>query len=137
MGGNVEDLRQRLLIPERCLELGEHAVVIRDVPEFMRRFGAAIAARRYHAWSHLVRYYDPTSFHGSFEGINTVFRKRTEYSHQREYRFAVDTGSVGNDPLYLDIGDIHDITLCLRSEELNGAQFLGGTLQVEHNAPEV
>ena len=63
---------------------------------------------RYRAWSHLVRYYDPSSFHGRFEGIDPVFRKRTDYSYQREYRFAIDTGTTGDDPLHLDIGDIRD-----------------------------
>ena len=131
VGGDVGDLQRRLLVPERCFELGEHAVVITDVPEFMRRFGAAIEAHRYRGWSHLVRYYDPSSFHGHFEGIEAVFRKRSEYSYQREYRFAIDTGRAGDDPLHLDIGDIRDITKRSRPEELNGEQFLGGTIQIE------
>ena len=41
--GNVEDLRRRLLIPEKCFDLGEHAVVIMDTAEFRRRFNSAIA----------------------------------------------------------------------------------------------
>ena len=91
----MEDLQRRLLVPERCFKLGQHAVVVTDVLEFMRRFGAAIAVNRYRAWSHLVRYYDPSSFHGHFEGINPVFRKRIEFGYQREYRFAIDTGTTG------------------------------------------
>ena len=140
---SVDDVRRRVLVPERCLELGEHAVVVRDVPEFMRRFGAAIARERYRAWAHLVRYYDPSTFHGDFDGIDAVFRKRIEYGYQREYRFAIDTRRPDDEPpdldddapdledgvLNLDIGDIRDITLRLRSEELNGAQFLGGTIE--------
>lgn len=131
VGGDVEDLQQRLMIPERCFELGEHAVVITDVPEFMRRFGTALKTHRYRGWSHLVRYYDPSIFHGHFEGIDAVFRKRSEYSYQREYRFAIDTGTTDDAALHLDIGDIRDITKRFRSEELNGEQFLGGTIQVE------
>ena len=131
VSGEMEELRRRLLIPESCFELGKNAVIIRDVPEFMSRFGAAIASHRYRAWSHLVRYYDPSSFHGHFDGIDPVFRKRSEYSSQREYRFTIDTGTTGDEPLYLDIGDIRDITLRLKSDELNGPQFLGGTMEVE------
>ena len=133
---SVDDVRRRLLIPERCFEMGEHAVVVRNVPEFMRRFGAAIARERYRAWAHLVRYYDPSTFHGHFDGIEAVFRKRIEYGYQREYRFAVDTRrpddgppDLEDDALRLVIGDIRDITLRLRSEDLNGAQFLGGTIE--------
>ena len=132
---SVDDVRRRLLVPERCLKLGEHAVVVKDVPEFMRRFGAAIARERYRAWSHLVRYYDPSTFDGHFDGIDAVFRKRIKYGYQREYRFAIDTPRPDDPPpdpndeapdpddeaLNLDIGDIRDITLRLRSEDLNGA----------------
>ncbi|MYE68377.1 MAG: hypothetical protein F4236_09740 [Acidimicrobiia bacterium] len=140
---SVDDGRRRLLVPERCLELGEHAVVVKDVPEFMRRFGAAIEREGYRAWTHLVRYYDPSTFHGHFDGIDAVFRKQIKYGYQREYRFAIDTRRTddptpdpddeASDPkdgaLDLDIGDIRDITLRLRSEDLNGAQFLGGTIE--------
>ncbi|MYJ13709.1 MAG: hypothetical protein F4078_05310, partial [Acidimicrobiia bacterium] len=131
---SVDDVRRRLLVPERCLELGEHAVVVKDVPEFMRRFGAAIEREGYRAWTHLVRYYDPSTFHGHFDGIDAVFRKQIKYGYQREYRFAIDTRRTddptpdpddeASDPkdgaLDLDIGDIRDITLRLRSEDLNG-----------------
>lgn len=127
--GIKEDLRRRLLIPDKCFELGKHAVVIKDSPEFMRRFSVAISLHRYRAWSHLVRYYDPSSFHGRFDGIDPVFRKRNEYAYQREYRFAIDTGTTGNEPLCLDIGDIRDITLRFESRNLNGDQFLGGTIE--------
>ena len=128
-GGDVESLRRQLLIPKRCLRLGEHAVVITDPCEFRRRFGAAVAANRYRAWEHLVRYYDPSSFHGHFDGIDPVFMKQSRYSYQREYRFAIWTGTIGEDPLTLEIGDIRDITLRFRSAELN-TEYLGGSMSL-------
>ena len=130
-GCNVEDLRQQLLVPERCRQLGQYAVVIHDVHEFMRRFGAAITGSGYQAWSHLVRYYDPAVFHGTFEGIEPVFRKQNQYSYQREYRFAIDTGSIGTNAISLDIGDIRDITWQCTPHDLNGPSFLGGELSVD------
>ena len=129
--GDVEYLRQRLLIPERCKNMGTHAVVVTDVPEFIRRFGNAIASNRFRAWSHLVRYYDPANFHGHFEGIDPVFRKRSEHSYQREYRFAIQSGTIGTDPYTLDIGGIRDITLRFKSSDLNSTAFLGGDLRIE------
>ena len=117
---SVDDVKRRLLVPERCLELGEHAVVVTDVREFMRRFDTAIDRERYRACAHLVRYYDPSTFHGHFDGIDAVFRKRIEHGYQREYRLAIDTRRPGNDPLDMAIGDICDITLRMRSEDLNG-----------------
>lgn len=128
---DIEHLRQQLLIPARCVELGAHAVVVSDIPEFMRRFGNAIASNGYRAWRHLVRYYDPASFHGQFEGVNAAFRKRAEYGYQREYRFAIWTGTTGDDPIKLDIGDIRDITLRFDSADLNSPAFLGGDMRIE------
>ena len=128
---NIEDLRQQLLVPERCLQLGRYAVVIHDFHEFMRRFGTAMRGSGYRGWSHLVRYYDPAVFHGTFEGIDPVFRKQNQYSYQREYRFAIDTGSAGNDAIVLDIGDIRDITWQCTPGDLNGRHFLGGELALD------
>ena len=125
---NIERLRRQLLISDACQALGPHAVVITDIPEFMRRFGAAVGSQGYRAWGHLVRYYDPETFHGHFEGIDPVFRKQSTFSYQREYRFAIDTGTIGRDALTLEIGDIRDITLQFASTDLNGDEFLGGTI---------
>ena len=122
---SIERLRRQLWIPDPCLDLGPHAVVITDIPEFMRRFGAAVGSQGYRAWSHLVRYYDPETFHGHFEGIDPVFRKQSTFSQQREYRFAINTGTTGRDALTLEIGDIRDITLRFASADLNGDEFLG------------
>ena len=129
--GDIEYLRQRLLIPERSFEMGAHAVVVTDIAEFMRRFDAAVASNNYRATHHFVRYYDPASFHGQFDGAEAVFRKRDEYIYQREYRFAIWTRTTGTDPLTLDIGDIRDITLRFDSADLNSTAFLGGDLRIE------
>ena len=130
---SIEQLRQQLWIPDACFDLGPYAVVITDIAEFMRRFGAAVGSRGYRAWADLVRYYDPDTFHGHFEGIDPVFRKQSRFSEQREYRFAIDTGTAGRDALTLEIGDIRDITLRFRSPDLNSVEFLGGTMGLERS----
>ena len=131
--GRIEQLRRELWIPNASLDLGSQAVVITDIPEFMRRFDAAVGSQGYRAWAHLVQYYDPATFHGHFEGIDPVFRKQIAFREQREYRFAIDTGTVGCDALTLEIGDIRDITLRLPSADLNGSEFLGGTMALERS----
>lgn len=128
---DMEHLRRRLLIPERCIKLGAHAVIVTDISEFMRRFGNAVASNGYRAWSHLVRYYDPASFHGQFDGIDPVFRKRIAYSYQREYRFAIWTRTTGNNPIKLDIGDIRDITVRFNSADLNREAILRSEMRIE------
>ena len=51
-------------------------------------------------------------------------------SYQREFRFLLDSGLPGDCPLILEIGDISDITLQLKSTELNGEKLLGGKLRL-------
>ena len=129
-GRTVDALRREMLIPEACFALGEHAVVIRDVPEFIRRMHLAAQVQGYRIAKGLVRYYDPDTFHGHFREVESVFWKQAEYSYQREFRFLIDTRMPGGGPLRLEIGDISDITLQLRSSELNGEKLLGGKLEL-------
>lgn len=125
---NIADLRRELIVPNACLKLGTHAVVVREVRGFIERMHAAAQAQGYGIYRRLVRYYDPESFHGEFRDVEAVFRKQERFSYQREFRFAINTGRTGDLPLTLDIGDISGITMRLRSDELNGPKLLGGQL---------
>ena len=117
---NIETLRQQLTIPDKCLSLGKYAVVVKKVPEFIRRMRDSALAKGYGIKYGLVKYYDPETFHGHFDGEEAAFRKQNRYRFQREFRFAMNSGSLGEEPLVMDIGDISDITLQLESSELNG-----------------
>ena len=125
---NIDNMRSEFMIPDGCLDLGEYAVVVKNVPEFIRRMEAAIHAKQFRGRRGLVRYYDPESFHGEFRDVESLFWKQSKYSYQREFRFAINSGSMSGCPLKLDIGDIKDITLVLKSAELNGPKFLGGEI---------
>ena len=126
----IEDFRQALLIPDRCGELGSHAVVVTNVREFVSRMETAIQLRRCQMWRDLVQYYDPTTFHGSFEDVQALFRKQRQDSYQREFRFVINTGLESGSPLWLNIGSIADITLRFDASELNGEQLLGGKIEI-------
>ena len=125
---NIEGLRQQLVIPEECRALGEHAVVINNVPEFIRRMETAAQVNSYRIARGLVRYYDPESFHGNFSDVESIFRKQERHSYQREFRFVIDNSPVSAAPLILEIGDISDITRRFDFAELNGKEFLGGEM---------
>lgn len=125
---NIEELRKQFLIPDECRRLGEHAVVVNNVPEFIRLMEAAAAANNYRVARGLVRYYDPESFHGNFRDVESIFHKQERYSYQREFRYVFDNGLVGATPLILEIGDISDITRRFDFAELNGKEFLGGEM---------
>ena len=121
---DIEYLRQKLLIPEDCLDLGEFAVVIHNVTEFFRRMDVAVKANNWPYARGLVGYYNPATFHGDFHGIEAAFRKQNQFDHQREYRFVFDVGSTGNAHLEFEIGDISDITLRVNSSQLRSDDYL-------------
>ncbi|EME0812588.1 hypothetical protein VXJ15_004292 [Vibrio vulnificus] len=110
---NIADFRKHLEIPDECLKLGKHAVVITNVSEFVRRVQDTARENEFGFACSLVDYYDPSEFHGSFDQTEAVFKKRSEYSHQKEYRFAFNSFSNDRKPLIIDVGDLNDIaTLC-------------------------
>ena len=127
---NIEPLRQELMIPGKCLSLGKYAVVVTNVPDFINRMRSSARTKDYRIAYGLVKYYDPATFHGNFRDVESVFRKQDLYSFQREFRFVIDSVSLGESPLVMDIGDIRDITQQLDSSELNGKKLLGGNLEV-------
>ena len=68
----------------------------------------------------LVRYYDPEVGTPRLESsLEPIFSKSKEYEYQREFCFAIDTGTVGRNHIILDIGEINDITMCMDSREIN------------------
>ena len=127
---NIEELRRQLVVPEKCFEFGDYAVVISDVNQFIRRMQGAAQAEGYGFGRRLVAYYDPETFHGSFDGIEAAFSKQQRQSYQREFRLVIAAGSRGDCPLTLELGDLSDITMPLHSVELNGPKLLGGDLRI-------
>ncbi len=126
---NVEVLRQQLLVPEECVSLGKYAVVVTDVGNFVGRVDTKLRSTGYRFNRRLVEYYDPDGFHGTFKDGESVFWKQKRFEFQREFRYAINTGTVGDGALNLDVGDLSDVTLCLNSMELNGEKLFGGNLQ--------
>ena len=126
---NVEDLRKQLELSEDCLKLGKFAVVIKNIPEFMKRIESAVEQKDYRLSRGLVKYYDPDVFRGSFSDWKAVFRKRSEYKYQQEYRFIIDTLVTGDWPIVLTVGDIRDITSCFCASKIN-EELLGGEIKL-------
>ena len=126
----IEELRNELKVPDDCLSLGEYAVVVKNVSEFINRMEGAASAMGYRFTRGLVRYFKPETYHGYFQDVESIFWKRGSYSFQREFRFLIDSRTMDGCPRILDIGNIEDITLQFRSNELNGEKFLGGDLSL-------
>ena len=127
---NIEVLRRQLLVPEACSDFGKYAVVVKDVPGFVRRMKSAAQKKNYKMAYASVKYYDPNAFHGQFRDVESLFRKQCKFGYQREFRFVVDSGVARNTPLIIDIGNISGISIQLKSSELNSSKFLGGNLKL-------
>ena len=117
---NINDFRKQLEIPEECVSLGEHAIIITNRQEFFHRISVAAEQGGYRRCGGLVTYYDPeVGTPTTTLGIETVFHKRKEYEHQSEFRIAVDANL--NEPTHLKlcIGEISDIAFLMRTAEIN------------------
>ncbi|PCK33536.1 hypothetical protein CEX98_01390 [Pseudoalteromonas piscicida] len=115
----VAAFMEQIAIPKDCLKLGKYAVIVTSVTKFIERVKTAVTSNGYGLNAGLVEYYDPDNFNGSFSEIESIFRKRNEFKHQKEYRFAFDTGVAGDEPLMLDIGDISDIAMKCKVSDIN------------------
>ena len=117
---NIQDYRRQLELPEDCLKLGRYAVATTNTPEFLIRVKTAAHSQGYKIYRGLVRYYDPqvgTPLVPLDLGI--IFTKRKEYAYQKEFRFAIDTGTSGCEPITLKIGEIDDIAIRLDTANIN------------------
>lgn len=107
---DLDSLRVNLQIPERCTGLGEHAVVITNVTEFLSRVEKAAHGSGFGILWGMVNYYDPLVGSPVLDSeIETIFCKPQEYAYQSEFRFAIDTGRTTTGAITLGIGDIGDI----------------------------
>lgn len=104
----IDVIREDLKVPEEFAKLGNHIVLIHNSQAFIERMVNAVKNKGFRGSAGMVEYYDPESFTGEF-GDRAAFYKQNMYSHQKEYRFAIDTGTEGNNALVLDIGCIRDI----------------------------
>ena len=112
-------LNQQLEVDPACSAFGPYAVAVTNVTEFFLRFQTAAKRRNSNWWRGLVKYYDPLTLHGGWEGIEPTYWKREEYQYQKEYRLAFNDGSLGTDPTVVDVGSLHDIATCVPTREFN------------------
>ncbi len=107
---NLADIKEEFRVPENCEKLGGYYVVVHNTKKFIERIVQAVRQEGYgkQAQAGMVEYYDPETFSGDF-GKRLAFYKTANFSHQKEYRFVLNTKTIGDDPLIINIGDIRDI----------------------------
>ena len=110
--------KQHIDIPEDCLKFGDHAVLITNYLQFVKRVTSAVKENKHYSLvGGLVRYSDYPAI--DITGVDVVFCKRERFKSEREYRFAIRTGSDVHDPLILETGDLSDIAIRCSSAEIN------------------
>ena len=117
------DLESQLGSIEACVaEFGPYTVVVKNTTEFLRRVELAVARRDSRVLSCVhgaVRYINPDTFRTNpIESLRTPLFKQKRFAHQKEYRFVFQTGRKPAGPLELAIGDIRDISFCMRTEDI-------------------
>lgn len=114
------ETRRKLQPGEKLWEFGEHAVAILNVDSFVRRTKEAARRQGYSGWHGHVTYYDSDAGTPYMEpGMWTLFAKRRNFAHQKEFRVAIDTNTTGCNPITLNIGDIRDIAVYFHKDDLN------------------
>ena len=116
---NIADFQKQLEMPEDCQEFGDHAVVIKNTSEFIRRVNLAAEKKGYRVYYGPVEYYDPDIGTPPIHSpIQTLFLKRKIYEYQKEWRLAIDTSTAADCPIIFDIGGIEDITAKMSTPDL-------------------
>ena len=104
-----------------CRKFGKHAVVITDAKEFLKRITRAAERANWQVRCSRVTYYDsypPDVAVGDGLSFTPAFLKPRKFELEREFRVAMYTGTAGDDPATLDIGEIRDISFYTETREL-------------------
>ncbi|WP_127075863.1 hypothetical protein [Rhodomicrobium lacus] len=95
------DFQSQILIDERCLKFGSYAVITPAVP-FLAQVKEALQRRGQWFRGSLVEYYDDEMFHGEFASQDVAFKKQKQFAYQKEFRICLQTGTQGEDPIFLE-----------------------------------
>lgn len=99
-------------VDERNLRFGEHALVLINPQEFMRRIESNLKSQGIKFEAHLVEYVDD-----EHTGKVGPFRKFKKFAYQSEWRLVCYDGP--GKPRGIRIGSIRDISVIIRSDEIN------------------
>lgn len=110
-------LMRQVEIAEAVADLGAVVVVIKNVEDFIDRVKSASSRRMCGGF---VKYFDESKTH-EFEGVKTIFSKRSQYSYQREYRFVFEPDAKQEAAIKFEIGSIEDIAFKITVAELRNA----------------
>ena len=106
-------------LDQEMIKLGDYTVCIMDNNEFAKRIESAIQKKNYQLAKRKITYFDiGIGMPPHPIGLQTLFYKDDKYKYQKEYRFAFDSKTEGTNPIDLNIGNISDITMLIKTSEV-------------------
>ena len=117
---SLEDLKRDVLFSEKMIKYGEYVVVIPQAELFLERLEKAALKDGFDLFKGPVNYYDFSKDNVLDEFPKNAFRKRSEFSYQREFRFLLRKKDTVNEYVTLEVGDLSDIAQSCKSADLNG-----------------
>lgn len=105
-------------IDRKLFSFGDTALIMLNSNEFINRVKRALESKNYYFTHGKVKYFDEDAYSGKVG----LFRKRKSLEYMSEYRIAVNV-EMNNKPYTLSIGDISDISIIIKSEEINKCEF--------------
>ena len=117
---SLDDLKRDVLFSEKMINYGKHAVVIPRMELFVERLKKAALKKNLDFAMGPVNYYDFAKDNVLDEYPKNAFRKRREFSYQREFRFLLRKKDAVDEHVILEIGDLSDIAQFCKSADLNG-----------------
>lgn len=116
---SFEEAKQNILFPEAMLKYGEFAMVIPQGDLFIKKFEYAARNKGLGFLHAPVNYYDFSKDNISCKYPEIAFQKRSEFSYQREYRFLLHKPNEVDEPVILEVGDLTDIAMVVKSADIN------------------
>lgn len=99
-------------VDNRNFRFGEHALVLINRDEFMRRIESALKSQEIFGDANIVEYVDD-----NYTGEFGPFKKLRKFAYQSEWRLVCYNGP--SRPREIKIGSIADISIIMRSDEVN------------------
>lgn len=125
---SIEALRSEVMLSVDKGDLGDFCSVIFRPDQFVERLDKVLFSdveANGCAGHGVVEYYDPDTFSGIFDGDDAIMRKKSCFSHQREFRIFAWNGSRGKETRTINIGDLSDIVFNCHKNEFNKFVSLG------------